>query len=105
MLLVTPDHLEQVVISIKTLQYVNDKAHVAQSDEEEPALFMVSVSILSDVPNSDSKCMEVIDDGVTAQVSVELEEDRVHGTVAPSSRDRRVRHHPIHRQRRRALQA
>lgn len=105
MLQVTQDHLEQVAISIETLQYVNDKAHVAQSEEEESAFFMVSVSILSDVPNSNSKCMEVIDDGVTAQVSVEPKEERVRGTVAPLSRDRRVRHHPIHRQRRRALQA
>ena len=43
-----------------------DKAHVARSEEEESALFMVSASVLSDVPNFDSKFMEVeiIDDGV-----------------------------------------
>ena len=49
-----------------------EKAHVAQSKEEESALFMVSTSVLSDipdVPNFDSKPTEVTDN-VTAMVSV-----------------------------------
>ena len=46
-----------------------EKAHVAQPEEEELALFMVSALVLSDVPNSDSKPMKVIDN-VTASVSV-----------------------------------
>ena len=48
---------------------------MAQSEED--ALFMVTASVLPDVPNSDSKSIEVIDDGVTAVVSHELEEERV----------------------------
>jgi len=52
-----------------------EKAHVARSEEEKPALFMVSESVLPDVPNSDSKSTEVIDDDVTAPVSVEPEEE------------------------------
>ena len=52
-----------------------EKAHVAQSEEDEPALFMVTASILPDVPNSNSKSTEVIDDGITAPVSVEPEEE------------------------------
>ena len=44
------------------------KAHVAQSEEDEPTLFMVTASILPDVPNSDSKSTEVIDDGITTPV-------------------------------------
>ena len=52
-----------------------EKAHVAQSEEDEPALFMVTASILPDVPNSNSKSTEVIDDGITTPVSVEPEEE------------------------------
>ena len=48
---------------------------MAQSEEDEPTLFMVTASILPDVPNSDSKSTEVIDDGITAPVSVEPEEE------------------------------
>ena len=49
---------------------------MARFEKEEPTLFMVSTSLLSDVQNSDSKSMEVIDDGVTAPpVSVEPEEE------------------------------
>ena len=51
------------------------KAHVAQSEEDEPALFMGTASVLPDVPNSDSKSTKVIDDGITAPVSVEPEEE------------------------------
>ena len=47
---------------------------MAQS-EEEPALFMVTASVLPDVPNSDSKSMEVIDDGITTPESVEPKEE------------------------------
>ena len=53
-----------------------EKAHMAQSEEDELALFMVSASVLSDISSFDSKSteVEVIDDGVTApMVSVELE--------------------------------
>ena len=59
---------------------------MAQS-EDKPALFMVSASVLSNVPNSNSKSMEVIDDGVTAPpVSVEpkpiqLKEERVFAQI------------------------
>ena len=52
-----------------------EKTHVTRSEEEEQALFMVSASVLPDVPNSNSKSMEVIDGGVTALVNVELEEE------------------------------
>ena len=48
---------------------------MAQSEGDEPALFMVTASVLPDVPNFDSKSTEVIDDGITAPVSVELEEE------------------------------
>ena len=48
---------------------------MAQSEEEKPTLFMVSALVLSDISNSDSKSMEVIDDGVTAPMSVEPEEE------------------------------
>ena len=51
---------------------------MAQSVEDEPALFMVSASDLPDVPNFDSKSteVEVIDDGVTAPlVSVKPEKE------------------------------
>ena len=45
---------------------------------------MVSASVLSNVPNSDSKSTEVIDNGITALVSVELEEELQLGvTKAP----------------------
>ena len=49
---------------------------MAQSKEDETALFMVGASVLSDVPSFNSKSteVEVIDDGVTAPlVSVEPE--------------------------------
>ena len=46
---------------------------MAQSKEEDPILFMVSASVLSDVLNSDSKSTEVINDSVTALMSVEPE--------------------------------
>ena len=39
-----------------------EKAHVAQSEEDESALFMLTASVLPNVPNSDSKSLEVIDD-------------------------------------------
>lgn len=52
-----------------------EKAHVAQSEEDESTLFMVIASVLPDVPNSDSKSTVVIDDGITAPVSVEPEEE------------------------------
>ena len=51
---------------------------MAQSEENEPPLFMVSASVLSDVPSFDSKSteVEVIDDGVTTPlVSVEPAEE------------------------------
>ena len=48
---------------------------MVQSEEDELALFMVTASVLPDIPNSDSKFMEVIDDGITAPVSVEPEEE------------------------------
>ena len=61
---------------------------MARSEEEEPTLFMVSSSILSDIPNFDSKSteVEVIDDGVTAPlVSVEPKEELQLGvTKAPT---------------------
>jgi len=50
-----------------------EKAHVAQSEEEEQALFMVSASVLSDVPNFDSKSTEVTD-SVIAPMSIASEE-------------------------------
>ena len=45
-----------------------EKAHEAQSEEDELALFMVSASVLSNIPSFDSKSteVEVIDDDVTA---------------------------------------
>ena len=49
---------------------------MAQSEEDEPALFMVSASVLSDVPIFYSKSteVEVIDDDITAPlVSIEPE--------------------------------
>ena len=52
-----------------------EEAHVAQSEEDEPALFMVTASVLPDVSNSDSKSTEVIDDDITAPVSVEPKEE------------------------------
>ena len=55
-----------------------EKAHVAQSKEDEPTLFMVTASVLPDVPNPEEelpKSTEVIDDGITAPVSVEPEEE------------------------------
>ena len=55
-----------------------EKAHVAQSEEDEPVLFMVTTSVLPDVPNLEKelpKSTEVIDDGITAPVSVEPEEE------------------------------
>ena len=48
---------------------------MAQFGEDEPALLMVTASVLPDVPNSDSKSTEVINDGITAPVSVEPEEE------------------------------
>ena len=58
---------------------------MAQSKEEDPILFMVSASVLSDVSNSDSKSMEIIDDGITAPVSVEPEEElQLNMTKAPA---------------------
>ena len=48
---------------------------MARSEEEKPALFMVSESILPNVPNYDSKSTEVIDDVVTAPVSAEPEDE------------------------------
>ena len=54
-----------------------EKAHVAQSEEDEPALFMVTASVLPDVKPEEElpKYTEVIDDGITAPVSVEPEEE------------------------------
>ena len=65
------------------------KAHVARYEEEGPTIFMVSASVLSDVPNFDSKSTEVIDDGVTTPpVSVEPEEELQLGvTKAALARD------------------
>ena len=58
---------------------------MARSEEEKPALFMVSASVLSDVSNSDSKSMEVNDKDVTLPVSVEPEEELQLGvTKAPA---------------------
>ena len=63
-----------------------EKAQVAQSKEEEPVLFMVSTSVLSDVPYSDFKSTKVTD-GVTAPVSVvgegsiDLEEELQFGVI------------------------
>ena len=37
---------------------------MVQSEEGEPTLFMVSTSVLSVIPNSDSKSTEAIDNGV-----------------------------------------
>ena len=51
---------------------------MAQSEEDEPTLFIVSASVLFDLPSFDSKStvVEVIDDGVTAPlVSVKPEEE------------------------------
>ena len=82
MLQVVPDHLEQVAISIEILLDMNDltveevtgrlrnveqlrnkekaeKAHVAQSEEDEPALFMVSAYVPNFDSNCDSKSTEV----------------------------------------------
>ena len=42
---------------------------MAQSEEQEPALFMVSASVLTLFPNSESKSSEAIDDDA-ASVSV-----------------------------------
>ena len=45
-----------------------EKAHVTQFEEDEPALFMVTASVLPDVPNPEEelpKSTEVIDDGIT----------------------------------------
>ena len=54
-----------------------EKAHVAQSEEDEPTLFMVTASVLPDVkPEGElPKSTEVIDDGITAPVNVEPEEE------------------------------
>ena len=48
----------------------------AQSEEDEPALFMVTASVLPDVEPEEEllKSIEVIDDSITAPVSVEPEE-------------------------------
>ena len=40
-----------------------EKAHMAQSEEDELALFMVTAAVLLDVPNSNFKSTEIIDDG------------------------------------------
>ena len=32
-----------------------EKAHVAQSEEDEPALFMVTASVIPDVPNPEEE--------------------------------------------------
>ena len=58
---------------------MTEKAHAAQSEEEDqPTLFMVTASVLPVVPNPEEelpKSKEVIDDDITAPVSVELEEE------------------------------
>ena len=69
------DHLSKNWWSKLKNKETAEKAHVAQSEEDEPALFMVTASVLPDVPNSDSKSTEVIDDGITAPVSVEPKEE------------------------------
>ena len=48
---------------------------MTQSEEDEPTLFMVTASVLPDIPNSDFKSTKVINDDITAPVSVELEEE------------------------------
>ena len=63
---------------------------MAQSKEDEPTLFMVSASVLSDVPSFDSKSteVEVIDDGVTTPlVSVEPEEELLLGVAKAPARE------------------
>ena len=48
-----------------------EKAHVAQSEEDEPTLFMVTASVLLHVPNPEEelpKSTEVIDDGITVPI-------------------------------------
>ena len=80
-----------------------EKAHVAQSEEDEPALFMVSSSVLSDVPSFDSKSteVEVIDDSVTApMVSVEPEEELQLGVAKAPTMGPRHRGASFHSDRR-----
>ena len=48
---------------------------MAQFEEEEPTLFMVSALVLSNVPNFDFESTEVINDSVIALVSVEPEKE------------------------------
>ena len=61
---------------------------MAQSEEDEPTLFMVSASVLPDVPNFDPKStkVEVIDDGITAPlVSVKPKEELQLGVAKDTS--------------------
>ena len=53
---------------------------MVQSGEEEPILFMVTASVLSVFPNSNSKSIEAIDDGaapisIIGEGSINLDEE------------------------------
>ena len=68
---------EQELLSKLRNKKTAEKAHVAQSEEDEPALFMVTASVLPDIKPEEElpKSTKVIDDGITAPVSVEPEEE------------------------------
>ncbi|XP_022967658.1 uncharacterized protein LOC111467102 [Cucurbita maxima] len=71
------DHLSKNCWSKLRNKETLEKAHVAQSEEDEPTLFMVTASVLPDVKPEEElpKSTEVIDDGITTPVSVEPEEE------------------------------
>ena len=58
---------------------------MAQSEEDDPILFMVSASVLPNVSNSGS--IEVIDDGVAAPLSLKPEEELQLGVTKASAEE------------------